>query len=140
MAVSVRPGRHRVLEVESERGVRIGRVRQRVVALHRLRVDLADGIRHQLELLRRAAHLEAGQLAELRDESVGVARQHRPGRRFREPADFSNHGEAHRTTRRVVEPQLRERDAELRAPAVRVFLDWTSHTASQLSSLLPSLK
>ena len=43
------PGRHRVLQVEPERAAGIGRVGQRVPRVDRLRVDLADAVRHQLE-------------------------------------------------------------------------------------------
>ena len=47
-------GRQRVLQVEPDRAARIGRSLSGL-SLDRLRVDAADGVRQQLELLRRAA-------------------------------------------------------------------------------------
>ncbi len=47
----------------------------------------------------------------------------RPAHRLRKTADLTNHREAHRAAGERVEPQLRERNLELGAPAVVVALD-----------------
>src|SRR5690606_11810944 len=81
---------------------------------------LPEGIRHDLEALRRAAELKAAHLAELRHEAVGVAREQRPGRDLVQPADLANHREADRAAASAVEPELREGNAELGTPSLRV--------------------
>ena len=59
-------------------------------------------------------------LGELRDEAVGVAREQRPGRDLVQAAHLAHQREADGAAIGVVEAQLRERDPELGAPAVRV--------------------
>ena len=124
VAVSVRPGVTRVLQVETDRAARIGRARSADCRRRPGRVSTLPSVYGiSSKRLRRARHLQAAHLAELRDEAVGVARQQRPGRRLGEAADLANHREAHRAAVGVVEAQLRERNAELGAPAVGVLRD-----------------
>ena len=114
--------RQRVLHVDAERAIGRGMLEQRVAAGDLFR-QVGQRVRDQLELLRRARHREAAQLAERRHVPVVAAGQQRPGRRFVEAADLPRHREAEGVRVRLSESQLRERDPELRGPSEAIARD-----------------
>ena len=116
-------GTQRVLQVRADRGFLIAGRDERVARFRRLRVHLADDIRDELQPLRRLAQLQMREIAEVGDEAVRALRDERPRVGLVEAADLAHDGEPERRIVGRIEAQLREGDAELRAPAVLVARD-----------------
>ena len=96
--------------------------REWIARLHRRHVDLPERVGHELEPLGRGAWPHAVHIAELRHEASGAARQQRPRRGLVGAVLFADDGQADRPIA-LREPQLREGDAELGAPALGVLHD-----------------
>ena len=125
--------RDRVLHVEADRRARVHALDERVAVLG-LGRQIADRVRKELEPPRRARELEAVQLAELRDDAVGALRDERPGRRLVVACNLSRERQAEDRFRRGWKTQLRERNAELRAPPVGPARD--DHVPDRVPSLI----
>lgn len=105
--------RQGALEIGAGRGRASRGFHEGVPRLHRLGVDLADRVGHQLETLGRTGEAQAAEFTERRDEAGGAFRHERPGRRFVQARHLAPDREPERVALAGLVAQLGERDAEL---------------------------
>ena len=109
-----------VLDVGADRTAGVRRLVEGVSSFRGLRADLGHAVGHDFEALPASGELQPAQFAELRHETGAALRDERPRRGLVEPANLPDHAKPECVPLPGLEPQLRQRDPELRLPSLSV--------------------